>query len=80
MAGQNLTLEDQSNVKRLGERITAYRKALGYTSYEQFAVDKNLNRGQYWRYEKGENMKIVNLAKIAKALNVPLEELIRGCF
>jgi len=80
MAGQEIDPEDQRKIAKLGERITSMRKAMGYTSYEQFAVDKNLPRAQYWRYEKGENAKILSLARLAKAFNITLEELIKDCF
>jgi len=80
MASHVISPEEQKQIDKLGERICAYRKALGYTSYENFAVAKNLNRVQYWRYENGENMKILNLAKVAKALEIPLEELVKGIF
>lgn len=80
MADQDIQQADQRQLAKLGERITARRKALGFKSYEEFAVKKGFNRGQYWRYEQGENMKILNLAKVAAALEISLAELIKDCF
>jgi transcriptional regulator with XRE-family HTH domain len=77
MAVEKISPEEQKKLAELGNRLRIIRKALGYKSYEEFANKKGFNRGLYWRYEKGENMKILNLVKVAKALETSLDELLR---
>lgn len=60
---------------KLGERIKELRKSKGYTSYEKFAIQNDISRMQYWRYEKGgEDMRISSLFKIIDAFDMTLEE------
>lgn len=80
MSVQKITDSEEAKLKELGARIRARRKALGYPSVDEFANAKKLNRVQYWRYEVGENMKLVNLDRVAFALEMPLDELIKGIF
>jgi hypothetical protein len=46
----------------------------GYSSYENFAWDNNLNRVQYWRLEKGENFTMKTLLKILEIHKLSLKE------
>lgn len=48
----------------ISERLKELRKELGYTSYETFATDHDLDRKQYWRVENGANITIKTLIKI----------------
>ena len=41
----------EKQLANLGKRITALRKAKGYSNYEQFAYENEINRSQYGRYE-----------------------------
>ena len=71
--------EDQLNIEerlvKLGQRIKQLRKANGYSSYEKFAIQNEISRMQYWRYEKGgEDMRISSLFKIVDALGITMEE------
>ena len=60
---------------KLGQRIKQLRKEKGYTSYEKFAIQNDISRMQYWRYEKGgEDMRISSLFKIVDALGMTLDE------
>jgi len=43
------------------------RKEAGYTSYENFAIDKGIPRMLYWRLEKGTNFTITSLLRILDA-------------
>ncbi len=61
-------------ISQLGGRIKQLRKAKGFTSYEKFAHASDISRMQYWRYEKGEDMRISSLKKVTDALGVTLEE------
>ena len=61
-------------IQRLSKRIKQLRKEKGYTSYEKFAHASDISRMQYWRYEKGEDMRISSLKKVTDALGITLEE------
>jgi hypothetical protein len=63
-----------ADLKKLGERIKALRIAKGYTSHEIFAWEHKINRTQYGRYERGEDLRYSSLVKIIKALNMTVEE------
>ncbi len=55
----------------IGHKLKEYRKAAGYSSYEQFAFEKGIARAQYGQYEKGtEDMRLSSLFKTLKALGV----------
>ena len=72
-----MTKHDQSTQKQinnLGVRIKSLRKKKGYKNYEQFAFKNDLSRSQYWRYEKGEDLRFSSLLKVLKALDISLEE------
>jgi len=45
----------------IGLQLKKLRKESGYTSYASFAWDNNINRTQYWRMEKGQNVTIKSL-------------------
>ena len=49
---------------KIAEKIKQLRLAKGYTSYEKFAWDHEINRVQYWRIEKGSNITIASLLKV----------------
>jgi transcriptional regulator with XRE-family HTH domain len=60
----------------LGKKIRALRKSAGF-SQENFALHIEMGRSFYGRIERGEqNISILNLIKIAAALNVEMEELL----
>lgn len=59
---------------KVAARLKELRIAKGYTSYEKFAIQNDISRMQYWRYEKGEDMRISSLQKIVKALGLSMEE------
>ncbi len=68
---------DENKLKLVGNRIRELRLK-NYSSYETFANDFNLDRKQYWRSEKGSNLTLISLIKIAKIHNISLEELFKG--
>lgn len=72
------SIEEQQELKKIGERLKYYRKKAGYTNYEYFAYDNNISRPQYGKYEAGANIQLNTLIKILKALNVSLEEFFKG--
>lgn len=61
-------------VAQLAARIRQLRKRAGFTSYEDFANDRELPKSQYGRYEKGQNMTYTSLVKIAKVFDMSLEQ------
>ncbi|WP_367389067.1 helix-turn-helix domain-containing protein [Lewinella sp. LCG006] len=64
----------KQQLEKLGKRIKALRKQAGYSNYEQFAFQNEINRSQYGRYENGEDLRFSSLLKVLKALDVSLEE------
>lgn len=65
-------------VLKIAERIKELRIKKGYSSYEVFAYENGINRSQYGKYEKGENMRIESLLKVIQALGVTPSEFFEG--
>lgn len=63
--------------KKVAQRIRQLRIDSGYSSYETFAFDKEINRVQYWRIENGENITIRTLLKILKIHNISLADFFK---
>jgi hypothetical protein len=63
-----------ADLKKLGARIKALRIAKGYTSHEIFAYEHKINRTQYGRYERGEDLRYSSLIKILHALDITVED------
>lgn len=62
---------------RFGNRIKQLRLGKGL-SQEKFAISIDMDRTYYASVEKGKrNISIVNIEKIAKGLDISLEELFR---
>lgn len=57
MAKKKLTPEE--TLLAIGERLKALRIEKGFSSYEKFAWDNEINRVQYYRMEKGANITII---------------------
>lgn len=60
----------------IGDKLKKLRIQNGYTSYENFALDHDLNRKYYWSVEKGRNISIAYLLKILDIHKVSLEQFI----
>ena len=71
MAKETISKQQLSN---LGKRLKAIRKAKGYTNYEHFAYQNDINRAQYGRYENGANISFKNLVKLIYAFDISIEE------
>lgn len=78
MAKKKLTPEE--TLIAIGEKLKTLRINKGYTSYEKFAWDNDINRVQYFRMEKGSNVTIKSLKKALDALDVTLEEFFKGFY
>lgn len=60
--------------KKIAEKIKQLRLAKGYTSYEKFAWENDINRVQYWRIEKGGNITLASLLKVLDVHKISLKE------
>ncbi|WP_316849081.1 helix-turn-helix domain-containing protein [Pedobacter agri] len=68
-------LISKDELKKIGRRLKALRKSLGYTSPDKFAYENDLNRSQYGKYEAGNsNITVGTLINILNCLNVDLVE------
>lgn len=66
--------EDQELLE-IGNRIRALRIQCGYKSAEKFALDNELSRVQYNRWETGKrNISYKNLIKLTKAFKISLTD------
>jgi len=66
--------ETEKELSKLGDRIKQLRVKKGYTSYEIFAFENGINRAQFGRYERGEDLRYSSLLKVCNALGVTIIE------
>jgi transcriptional regulator with XRE-family HTH domain len=70
-------MEADQILRRLGLVIRRHRERLKLTQ-EAFADEYGINRTYYSAIERGtQNLSILNLARIARALDVPLSRFLR---
>lgn len=69
----NDSIEDE-RIKKIAAKLKELRKNAGYTNYENFALDHDIGRVQYWRMEKGANFTMVSFLKILDAHKMSLGE------
>jgi transcriptional regulator with XRE-family HTH domain len=70
-------MESNTLLRRLGLIIRRHRERLKFTQ-EAFADAHAINRTYYSAIERGtQNLSILNLARIAKALDKPVSKLLR---
>ena len=63
--------------KQVGDNIRRYRNKMGL-SQEELAFEARLHRAYIGQIERGEkNMGLINLEKIAKALKISVDKLVR---
>jgi len=53
---EDLDKSIESKIKAISNKLKELRISKGYTSYETFAFENELNRVQYWRIESGQNI------------------------
>lgn len=70
MSKKQEAIDFDIELDKLAKRIKELRIAKGYTSYEVFAFESNINRVQYGRYEKGGDLRYTSLLKVIKALDM----------
>ena len=63
---------------RLAKRIKDIRQEKGYTNYENFAFENNINRSQFGRYENGEDLRYTSLIRVIRAFGITIEEFFKG--
>ena len=64
--------------KKVAEKLKNLRKEAGYSSYETFALDNDLDRKQYWRAENGSNLTLKSLISILNKHKISLEEFFKS--
>lgn len=69
---------DSQRIHDIGKRIKELRRKAGYTSYETFAYENDIDRRQYWGLENGKNFKLTTLFKIVNIHNISLEDFWKG--
>ena len=70
-----LTKSEKKIIELMGKKLKELRKEKGYTSYETFAFDNEINRMQYWRMEKGlSNMSIATLLRVLEVHKMSLKD------
>lgn len=70
-------LNGDQELIELGRRIRALRIAKGYKSAEKFALDHNLSRVHYGRWESGKkNITYKSLLVLARAHGMTLSEFL----
>ena len=73
-----LTKAEKKVLEKIGAKFRELRIKQGYKSYETFAFDKEINRMQYWRMEKGlSNMSIATLLRLLEVHKMSLLEFFK---
>ena len=67
----------EKSIKKVADKIKQLRFDSGYTSYETFAFDKDINRVQYWRIENGGNITLKTFFKILQIHNLTPQEFFK---
>jgi hypothetical protein len=68
-----LTNTDKRLLK-IAQKLKQMRLDKGYTSYETFAWEHEINRVQYWRIERGSNITLTSLIKVLDIHKMSLDE------
>jgi transcriptional regulator with XRE-family HTH domain len=70
------TIEEYKFLQKVGSKIRQHRLGAGL-SQEKLSFESNLDRTYIGSVERGErNIAVINLNKIAKALNVSISKLL----
>ncbi|RED26939.1 hypothetical protein BD847_0870 [Flavobacterium cutihirudinis] len=65
-------------INQISQKLKEIRLSKGYTSYETFAFENELNRVQYWRIESGKNITLKTLLKVLEIHQISLEDFFRN--
>lgn len=63
-----------SKISLIASKLKQMRIDAGFTSYEQFANAKDLDRKQYWRIENGANITISTLLKLLEIHKISMKD------
>ncbi|HNH65674.1 MAG TPA: helix-turn-helix transcriptional regulator, partial [Bacteroidia bacterium] len=58
----------------IGRALKELRIKNGWTSYETFAVENDIDRKQYWRMEAGTNITLKTLLKVLSVHKLTLKQ------
>lgn len=73
-----LTVEEKKVLEQMGKKFKQLRINEGYKSYETFAFDKDINRMQYWRIEKGlANISFATLLRLLAIHKISLADFFK---
>lgn len=64
-------------LEKVAKKIKQLRKDKGYTSFQAFAYDFELNRVQYWRIESGKNITLKTLIKVLEIHQISLADFFK---
>jgi transcriptional regulator with XRE-family HTH domain len=66
---------EEKVLKEIGARLKKLREDAGYSSYENFAIQHELSRMQYWRMENGKvNLTIKSLLTVLNIHRISIED------
>ena len=68
---------DERYLSLISKEIKRLRIAKGFSSYETFAIEKNLDRKQYWRVENGQNITVKTLTKVLDGLEISFADFFK---
>jgi len=74
---EKLSKNQIDELNKVGEKLRKLRIAKGYSNYENFAFDNELNRANYGRYENGANLRLSTLISILECHKMTLEEFFK---
>lgn len=75
--GKSYSEDEKRLLTQIGKKIRELRIEAGF-SQEQLAFESNLDRTYIGSVERGErNISLINIAKIASALNIQPHELLK---
>lgn len=74
---ENSDLKIDLKIKEISQKLKEIRLSKGYSSYETFAFENDLNRVQYWRIESGQNITLKTLIKVLNIHNISLEDFFK---
>lgn len=61
----------------VAERLKEIRIASGYTSYEKFALEIEMQPKQYWRLEDGRDFKMSTLIRILEFYEMSFDDFFK---
>ncbi|MBI2258363.1 MAG: XRE family transcriptional regulator [Flavobacteriia bacterium] len=71
-------MNEHNNLQyKVSKKIKNLRIINGYTSYETFANDYDLDRKQYWRIENGSNITLKTLDKILSIHKISVSDFFK---